>query len=238
MHSTQKAGLLVLPGWGDYGRYQFEALKARLQGRGWICHRADLPDSSWPVERRASVSRETALRQALQDYYALQCAVNGGPIAVAGFSFGAYIAAYVAAARPVGHLILRSPAIYADDGWEIPKEQLDRGDLTHYRELHLTASQNRVLACCARFAGNVLLVESGCDQVLPRAVAASYAAAFTRARSLTRHTLLDADHELTNPAWQDAYRCRVVGWLTDMQADLPGWPRDKLPLRQAGSAMR
>ena len=233
-----RPGLLVLPGWDDAGQHQFDALRARLEGRGWLCRRADMPDSNWPAARRAKVSRASALCRALQEYYALDSAVQGGPITVAGCDFGAYIGAFLAVARPVRHLILRSPTLYADAGWSAPKEALDRGGVARYRALPIAPSQNRALACCARFEGDVLLVESGHDRVMPPAVAASYAAAFSRARSLSRHTLQGADHPLTDPAWQDAYGRLVVGWLTGRLAD--GQARDEAyePMRSTAAAVR
>jgi pimeloyl-ACP methyl ester carboxylesterase len=238
MHLKPPPGLLVLLGWDDDGQHRFDAMRARLEGRGWICRRADLPDSRWPAARRAKVSRASALCQALQDYYALECAVQGGPIAVAGFSFGAYMGAFLAVARPVRYLILRSPAIYADAEWSAPKEALDRGDVARYREQHLAPSQNRALACCARFEGDVLLVESGNDQVIPPSVAASYAAAFSCARSLSRHTVQGADHQLTDPAWQEAYGRLVVGWLTDRLAEVRARDEESEPKGSIEAAAR
>ncbi|MBB1600827.1 hypothetical protein A9977_12340 [Variovorax sp. UMC13] len=229
---------MVLPGWDDDGQHQFDVLRVRLEGHGWICRRADLPDSSWPAARRAQVSRASALHQALQKFRALERAVHGGPISVAGFSFGAYVGAFLAVARPVRHLILRSPAIYADADWSAPKETLDRDVVARYREQHLAPSQNRALACCARFKSDVLLVESGNDQVMPLAVAASYAAAFTRARSLSRHTLPGADHQLTDPAWLESYGRLVVRWLSERLADGQAGEEETEPMRSAAASAR
>jgi hypothetical protein len=236
--SEPNPGLLVLPGWDDDGQHQFDALRVRLEVHGWTCRRADLPDSSWPAARRAKFSRASALFQVLQGYSALESAVQGGPIAVAGFSFGAYMGAFLAVARPVRHLILRSPAIYADADWSEPKEALDRDVVARYREQHLAPSQNRALACCARYKGDVLLVESGNDQVMPPPVAASYAAAFSRVRSLSRQTLQGADHQLTERTWQESYVRLVVEWLTDRPADGQTGNEETEPMRGATASTR
>jgi esterase/lipase len=87
------AGLLILPGWDDEGRHQFEALKAMLERAKWTCQRSSLPDSNWPVEQRAHTTRADALRQALDDYRALEIQLSGGPVALLGFGFGVYISA-------------------------------------------------------------------------------------------------------------------------------------------------
>lgn len=214
-------GLLVLPGWDDDGQQQFTALQGALQPAGWICRRADLPDSSWPAERRKATSREDALRQALEDYYALSSELNGGPVVVLGFSFGAYIGAYVAGARPVRGLVLRSPALYPDEDWSTPKEDLDKRDLAEYRQQVHAPSENGAFGCCARFEGDVLLVDSEEDQIIPAPVIVSYKQAFQQARSVTRYTLKGADHQLTDPRWQTNYRAVVLGWLNDVRIFTP-----------------
>lgn len=208
-------GLLVLPGWDDDGQQQFFALRAALQPEGWTCRRANLPDSSWPAEQRKATSRANALRQALDDYCALDSRLHGGPAVVLGFSFGAYIGAYVAASRPVHGLVLRSPALYPDEDWSTPKEDLDKRDLAAYRRRVHAPFENGALGCCARFEGDVLLVDSEDDQVIPSPVITSYKAAFQRARSVTRYTVKGADHQLTDPRWQTAYRAVVLGWLRE-----------------------
>lgn len=215
MPGTLSPALLALPGWDDDGRQQFEALRGQLGRDGWVCQRAHLPDSSWTPQERARTTREDTLRQTLDDYFALEsdARVQPGRITVLGFSFGAYMAAYLSSARPVHGLILRSPAIYPDTDWQTPKEELDKRDLDLYRHRFLTPADNKALACCARFEGDVLLVDSERDQIIPPPVITSYAAAFQRVRSLTRYTLEGADHQLTDPAWQEAYHRVVVEWL-------------------------
>lgn len=215
MRSKPVPGLLVLPGWHDRGPQLTKALKAALQPLGWVCRRVDLPDSSWPADWRAEMSRDDVLRQALEDHDRLQLRLNGGPMTVLGFSFGAYIAAFVAAARQADRLVLRSPALYPDDGWTTPKEALDELKLESYRSVVHDTPSNGALRCCAQFRGDVLLIDSEKDQVIPWPVIASYQGSFTNARSLSRCTLRGADHQLTEQTWQDGYRAAVLGWLRD-----------------------
>lgn len=211
--------LLVLPGWDDDGKPQFDALNASLSDRGWRCRRAHLPDASWPAAERAAQTRDDGLRSALKDYDDLVASTPGPPAAVAllGFSYGGYMATLLAGARPVDWLVLRSPAIYPDADWAVPKEELDKRALDDYRHRPLGPGDNDALRCCAAFRGHVLLVDSGCDAIIPAALIQSYAQAFDQARSLTRHTLPGADHALSEPASQTAYHARVVAWLAQRQ---------------------
>lgn len=213
--SKKHPALLALPGWDDDGKQQFDALSQQLAPSGWLCRRANIPDASWSADKRAAVSRDETLHQVLEDYMNL-AAVRGvarSRLALLGFSYGGYMATFLAAAKPSRLLVLRSPAIYPDGDWSSPKESLDRDELRQYRSQVLAPDQNRSLWCCAQFRGDVLLIDSAEDAIIPPQVIASYERAFSRVRSMTRHTLSGADHELSRPAWQRGYHNLTVEWL-------------------------
>ena len=142
--------------------------------------------------------------------------VDSSAIAVVGSSYGGYLAAILTALRPVRWLGLRAPALYKDADWAVPKRRLDREELAAYRRRHVGPEENRALAACAAFEGDVLLVESEHDDVVPRPAVASFRAAFGRARSLTYRVIEGADHGLSEEAWQRAYTSLLVGWVTEM----------------------
>lgn len=207
--------LLVLPGWDDHGKQQFDALSAQLAPSGWVCRRANIPDASWPSQRRAEVSRSDSLHAVLEDYMNLASmrGVARSRLGLLGFSYGGYMATFLAVAKPVRLLVLRSPALYPDEDWNMPKEQLDQPTLRAYRSQLVTPSQNRSLWCCMQFRGDVLLIESEDDEVIPPQVIDSYVRSFRQARSLTRHTLAGADHELSAPGMRREYHNVLVEWL-------------------------
>jgi uncharacterized protein len=66
------------------------------------------------------------------------------------------------------------------------------------------------------FEGDVLLVESEHDDIIPHPVFANYRAAFKNVRSLTYRLIEAADHGLSEQAWQQAYRTLLVKWMTEM----------------------
>ena len=207
-----RPGLLVLPGWDDDGKDQYDALAADLTPEAWQCRRADLPDARWPAPRRDAVNREDNLQQVLADFDALSS--QAAPVAVLGFSYGGYMAALLATLRPVRWLVLRSPALYPDADWLTPKAALDKQVLEHYRHQHHTPANNRALHSCAAFRGDALLIESEDDEVIPGPVIDIFAQALGGAHSLTRYTLRGADHALSQQAWRSDYHARVVAWLT------------------------
>lgn len=211
--------LLALPGWDDDGQAQFEALSTQLAPDGWVCRRARIPDAGWPAQRRAEVSRSDSLHALLQDYMDL-AAVRGvarSRFGLVGFSYGGYMATFLAAAKPVRFLALRSPALYPDEGWDLPKEALDKPALRAFRSQPLGPAHNRSLWCCARFRGHVLLIDSEEDETIPPPVIESYQRAFRNARSMTRHTLAGADHRLSTPAARREYQDVLVEWLNSFR---------------------
>src|SRR5690606_3528748 len=100
--------------------------------------------------------------------------------------------------RPVKWLSLRVPSLYRDTDWHTPKRQLNRRDLAVYRSTPVSPDQNRALAACATFRGDVLLVESESDHLVPHATIMSYRAAFTHSHSLTHRVIDGADHALSS----------------------------------------
>src|SRR5690606_1717484 len=103
-----------------------------------------------------------------------------------------------------------------DRDWTLPKLKLDRDDLILYRQTRVPPSENRALAACAAFEGDVLIVESEHDDYVPHATIMSYRAAFERAHSMTHRVLDGADHALVSREAQQAYTSLLVGWTTEM----------------------
>ena len=168
--------------------------------------------------RRATVTREDNLRDMLAAYDLLvgQRAVDTDSIAVAGSSYGAYLGTLLSAQRPLRPLSLRAPALYKDEDCAMPKQELRRDALSAYRASVVTAQHNRALAASARFRGDVMIVESEFDAMVPHTVIENYRAAFINARSMTYRVIKDADRGLSDEAAQRSYTNLLVTWMTEM----------------------
>ncbi|MDR6535267.1 response regulator [Variovorax soli] len=217
---ARRPGALLVPGWDDNHRDRYRLLQQALCAAGWICRLVDLPNAEWSPAQRARVTREDNLQDLLAAYDAL--AGSDEPlhsIGIVGVSYGAYLAALASRLRPVRWLALRAPALYRDEGWTRPKDELDKDDLANYRLLRLRPADNRALAACAEFRGDALLIGSGSDDMIPRPVIENYAAAFTQARSLDVQMIDGADHALSHRDWQEAFRRRLLDWLGRRRAE-------------------
>jgi uncharacterized protein len=215
--ATVIPGVLFVHGWGA-NQEQYLARARQIAALGCVCLTFDLRGHARDQLEHERVTREDNLRDvvAAYDLLAAQRLVDDTAIAVIGSSYGGYLASILTALRPVRWLGLRAPALYRDQDWAVPKRQLDREELAAYRRRRVRAEENRALGACAAFAGDVLLVESEHDDVVPHPAIASYLGAFAQARSLTHRVIEGADHGLTEPAHQQAYTALLIRWMTEM----------------------
>jgi uncharacterized protein len=221
-------GVLFVHGWGG-SQQQYLARAREIAALGCIGLTFDLRGHARTEPQQETVSREDNLKDVLAafDELANHPSVDASAIAVVGSSYGGYLAAILTTLRPVRWLGLRVPALYKDEDWAVPKRRLDKDELAAYRRRPVRPEENRALGACAMFAGDVLMVESEHDDIVPHQTIASYRAAFERARSLTYRVIEGADHGLSDPACQHAYTWLLAKWTTEMV----------LGAREAGTAL-
>lgn len=216
--ASRLPGVLFVHGWN--GTQKHDLVRARaVAGLGSVCLTFDLRGHEANEAQKETVTRADNLRDLLvaYDWLAAHPEVDPESMAVVGISYGGYLAAILSELRAVRWLALRSPALYPDEDWEVPKVKLhEHHDIGAYRKRRLEPAANRALTACARFRGHALVVESECDEVVPHQVTENYRNAFTTARSLTARMLRKADHGLSGRPAQQAYTDVLVNWLTEM----------------------
>jgi pimeloyl-ACP methyl ester carboxylesterase len=211
-------GVLFVHGWGG-SQAQYLARAREVAALGCVCLAFDLRGHGEALTQFQTVSREMNLRDvvAAYDQLADRPEVDRESIAVVGSSYGGYLSAILTTMRPVKWLGLRAPALYRDTLWEAAKLQLHKEqDLRAYRSQPVAAEENRALQACQEFRGDILLIESELDTIVPNAVLASYRKAAKEARSLTYRVIEGADHGLTQERDQLAYTLLLLKWLKEM----------------------
>lgn len=214
---TLVPGVLLVHGW-DGSQDQYIARAHEIASMGCICLTFDLRGHVRHQAQRDTVTREDNLRDVLAAYDVLtgHPAVDPHAVAIIGSSYGAYLAAILTSLRPVRWLGLRVPALYEDAGWDVPKNGFDRAQLMAYRRRDLEPGSNRALAACAAFRGDVLVVESEHDSLVPHQVVKNYMNACAQAQSLTYRVISGADHALSETGWQQTYTSLLVNWMNEM----------------------
>lgn len=214
---TLMPGVLFVHGWGG-DQHQYLRRAGELAALGCVCVTFDLRGHAQTQARFESVSREENMRDVLAayDYLAAQRNVDSDSIAVVGSSYGGYLGALLTALRPVKWLALRAPALYKDSEWRLPKLQLRREQaLEKYRLQPVTPDESNALRVCREFTGDVLIVESEKDTMIPRQVIINHREACIHTKSLTYRLMEGADHGLTNEAWHGAYTTLLVSWFNE-----------------------
>lgn len=210
-------GVLFIHGWGG-DQQQYVDRAHELASLGCVCLTFDLRGHAQTQARRDTVSREDSMRDILAayDFLASLRNVDSDSIAVVGSSYGGYLAALLTAARPVKWLALRVPALYKDSEWSLPKLRL-RGEqhLEKYRLQPVAPADSKALRACQAFTGDVLIVESEHDTLIPHQVIANYREACISARSLTYRLIEGADHGLSSEAWRSSYTSLLVNWFNE-----------------------
>ncbi|MGA0572761.1 alpha/beta hydrolase family protein [Variovorax sp. VNK109] len=214
---TVVPGVMLVHGW-DGSQEQYLARAHEIAALGCICLTFDLRGHAKDKARRDMVTREDNLNDMLAAYDTLvgHPSVDGSAIVVAGSSYGGYLAAVLTALRPVRWLAMRAPALYKDEDWMVPKYALSKEELAAYRNTVVTPDRNRALAASAGFQGDVLIVESELDVIVPHPVIENYRNAFTQAHSMTYRVIKGADHSLSQKAWSQAYTTVLVNWVDEM----------------------
>jgi uncharacterized protein len=214
-------GVLFLHGWG--GSLRRDLMRARELARlGFVGLTFNMRGHGETRDQRNSVSRADSLTDALAAYDALRARPNIDRIGVVGSSYGGYIGAILADHRPVRWIALRAPALYKDGGFERPKRELNADpELRLYRRTRIEAEDNLVFRASKRFAGDVLIVESEHDEVIPHAVTDNYLRAYSRARSRTIHRLENADHALSSFTAKVKYVEALAAWFGEKLREDP-----------------
>lgn len=216
--ATALPGMLFAHGWGGSQRQDLERARD-IAGLGCVCMTFDLRGHERTREQQDVVTREHSLHDLVAAYDLLveRPGVDRESVGVIGVSYGGYLAALLTAMRPVRWLAIRTPALYPDGGWDVPKRTLNCDpQLPVFRRSRVSWKDNRALNACAMFRGDVLIIEAEHDALVPHAVIENYVTALQNPKSITTRVIAGADHAFGGDGPERAYTRLLIGWLTEM----------------------
>lgn len=204
--------LLIAPGWKD-DLSAYQDLNEELIAQGWRTSIVALPQESEALQTRR---RHLRLLEAAADELfggTGSDTPGAGLRCLLGFSYGGYLGVLLSRLRHIDAMVLRSPAMYGDGGWDVPKDELDQQNIAILRKENLGPSDNLALAAASEFPGAVVLFESELDRVVPHQTHANYFRAFSSRHSCKWEVIRGADHALGNPAHRAEFFSRAASWL-------------------------
>ena len=200
------AAVLFVHGLGSARSTNIERAQAVAEQNSATCLAVDLGGHGDSTGRLTQMTPRMNAADVVAGYDQLATVAGVDParIGVCAASYGAYLSVLLSAHRPVARLLLRAPALYADDRFDVALGQRRFGD---------AASAPTPLAHLAHFAGPVTLVESEHDEVIDHGIVEAYLASRP---GIVHIVQPDAPHALRDPAQRAAYRQIVVGFFTDL----------------------
>ncbi len=200
------AGLLFVHGLNSsHAGYRTRA-EAVVKAQGTTCLTIDLGGHGRSLGELSRLSPRDHLGDVCAAYDCLsqQPHVARERIGVYGASYGGFLSALLVAERSVARLLLRAPALYDDRSVDVP--------LGH-RETHPGPLQASQLFDGLRYMmGDVLILESEHDTVVPHSVIATYLEHIPHPH---HEILAGAEHKITPQFEQDLVDV-ILAWFKDL----------------------
>ena len=163
--------------------------------------------------------RKDFLQDALgaYDFLSQQSGVDKNNISVIGASFGGYLATLVTRQRKVNNLVLRVPGNYT--GELTINHSIFSGDnsatVVGPKFNAVIGKKTYSLDALHHFSGNVLIIESENDNIIPHDVIKDYLDAVQDKSKLTHVIMKNADHQLSDEVQKEQYSEILVDWFSD-----------------------
>ena len=216
-------GVLFIHGWTSSEEGYLPRAQA-VAKHGAICLTINLRGHGKSDGSLEELSRKDHLNDVITAYDFLACQknVDRNRIGVCGSSYGGYLASILSLKRKVKWLVLRVPALYRDSDFNIPTAKLIREDINIYRQSEIRPKENMALKAVSKFRGDLLLVESEKDEIVPKQTIKNYLQAVNPKITFDHKIMQNADHALTNKKWKLEFIEILSGWFAErLKTNLP-----------------
>lgn len=174
---------------------------------GFICLTLDLRGHGESEGKLEDYSREDHIEdiKSVYKYLAELKDVNAEKIGIIGSSYGGYLAAVATNFLKFEWLILRVPALYFDKGFKTPTTELLGRDKNAFTTSGLHTEKSLALKGVANFPGEILIIESEEDKIIPHSVIENYLEVIADRKKLTYKIMKGAQHSLETPEQEEEY---------------------------------
>ena len=211
--------ILFVHGWTAERTRSYQYAEA-LANLGYICFLFDMRGhGSSEGDRNASSSKDFLSDVvAAYDHLTGIKEVDTENISVVGSSFGCYLISLLTKKRVVKNLVLRAPANYPDDVFEVERGSPNREDfnMMAWRNEKKTAADTYALEAIHSFTGKILLIESELDDQIPHQTIMNYVNAAKDGTKLTHVVMEGAPHSIKQGKFRDQVTQILVDWFRQL----------------------
>ena len=154
---------------------------------------------------------------AAYDYFSSLPGVDKGRISLVGSSFGGYLGLLLSSNRKIQNLAMRVPADYSDNTFDQPKwgNAGENPDVFKWRLIPKTYSEVSAYRALHKFKGNILIIESEKDTVVPHQSIQNYTNAVSDKRKLNHVVIKGAPHSMKDGKFKDKVTKILVNWFNN-----------------------
>lgn len=209
--------ILFIHGWASNETGYYPRAKA-LTEKGYICLSFNLRGHGTSDGNLSELSPKNHLRDVLAayDFLAGEKGIDRKKISAVGASYGAFLITILTSKREVYKIALRAPALFYNKNFTMQTEKIvkDREE-TLFQKFH-PDKNNFALSAIKHFTGDILLIESQKDQIIPHQILQFYAKAANSVKSrgthLSHKVIHNADHQLSRLKWKKTFITYLTDW--------------------------
>lgn len=153
---------------------------------------------------------------AAYDYFSSVKGVDKENISIVSSSFGGYLSSILTSKRKVNNLVLRVPADYKNDTFEKSKmgNAGENPNMFKWRMIPKKYNETFALQALHEFDGNILIIESEKDDIVPHTVIQNYIDAVNdRSKLITHIVIKNAPHSIKPGPFKDEVARLLVDWF-------------------------
>lgn len=213
--------VLLLHGWMSDAKIGLRGLPQRLNRLGFTTLTVDLPGHGNSEGDRDRLTYHDLIDAATRAADVLLECSQDMPLTIIGTSLGGFLAARVAAVRPVDSLALWVPTDFSNElvvsGAKMATTSLSE-DALEWRSRRHTPADSDALRAVAEFRGRGLIIEAADDELVPHRTTVNYLdAAQLGVASFDHIVLSGTTHKLsTQPAKHALVEDLTAAWLNQL----------------------
>lgn len=210
------SAVIFIPGWTSSESSYHERAQALVK-LGYICLAITLRGHGESSGKLEDFSRADHIDDVLAAYDFLVSQKNVDPknISVVGASYGGYLGAVLAGKRNIKHLALRAPAIYTNEKLITPTAQLINDREEEFFKDFTPENNNLALEGVKKIHGNLLLIESERDQIIPNKIILLYKG--TTSTPVDHKIIYSSDHQLSKGEWKQEFITLLTNWFQKLK---------------------